>query len=268
MAKVISIAIPKGGEGKTTTAVNLGASLAAFEKRVLLIDADILGASGTSLGYTIDQIKVGLYDVFNFTHTLTRVIHNTELSYLDFVPSNISSAQVEERFMRLSENRAVLKLALREVDTQYDYILIDCPPFLRGITTNALCASNSVIIPMRASHFSLDSVMRIMRYLKWIRETANPQIYVEGILLTMHEPNTRVADITSRELEARYSRFLFKTFIPKNSVLAEAGFFGKPILLYNINSKGAQAYFRLARELIDRENPDNGNSNLPNSNNI
>ena len=251
--RVISIAIPKGGEGKTTTAVNLAASLAAAEKKTLLIDADTLGASGISLGYTADQVKSGLYDVFNYTHSLNRVIYKTELTYLDFIPSNISTVQMEERLLRLSENRTIMRIALRDIEKNYDYVIIDCPPTLRGITTNALCASNSVIVPMRASHFSLDAVMRLMRYLKWIREVANPKIYVEGILLTMFEPNTKISEITGRELRARYSKFLFKIVIPKNSTLAEAAFYGRPVLLYNINSKGAQAYFELATEIISRE---------------
>lgn len=251
--RVISVAIPKGGEGKTTTSVNLAASLAATEKKTLLIDADTLGASGISLGYTADQVKRGLYDVFNYTHSLRSVIHKTELTYLDFVPSNISTVQMEERLLRLSENRTVMRMALRDLEKKYDYVVIDCPPTLRGITTNALCASDSVIIPMRASHFSLDAVMRLMRYLKWIREVANPQIYVEGILLTMFEPNTKIAEITGRELRSRYSKFLFKVVIPKNSTLAEAAFYGRPALLYNINSKGAQAYFQLATEILNRE---------------
>ena len=262
MARIISVAIPKGGEGKTTTAVNLAASLAAAEKKTLLVDADTLGASGISLGYTADQVKSGLYDVFNYTHSLSRVIYKTELTYLDFVPSNISTVQMEERLLRLSENRTVMKIALGDVENQYDYIVIDCPPTLRGITTNALCASHSVIIPMRASHFSLDAVMRLMRYLKWIREVANPQIYVEGILMTMFEPNTKIADITTRELRSRYSKFLFKVVIPKNSTLAEAAFYGRPVLLYNINSKGAQAYFELATEIISRESAAGGSNEI------
>jgi len=251
--RVISVAIPKGGEGKTTTAVNLAASLAAAEKKTLLIDADTLGASGISLGYTADQVKYGLYDVFNYTHSLNRVIYKTELAYLDFIPSNISTVQMEERLFRLSENRTIMRIALHDIEKDYDYVIIDCPPTLRGITTNALCASSSVIIPMRASHFSLDAVMRLMRYLKWIRDVANPKVYVEGILLTMFEPNTKISEITNRELRSRYSKFLFQIVIPKNSTLAEAAFYGRPILLYNINSKGAQAYFELATEIISRE---------------
>jgi len=260
---VISIAIPKGGEGKTTTAVNLAASLAAAEKRTLLIDADTLGASGISLGYTADQVKSGLYDVFNYTHSLSQVIYKTELTHLDFVPANISTVLMEERLLRLSENRTVIKMALHEVERLYDYVIIDCPPTLRGITTNALCASNSVIAPMRASHFSLDALMRLMKYLKWIRGVSNPQIYVEGILLTMFEPNTKITEITLRELKNHYSKFLFKIVIPKNSTLAEATFYGRPALLYNINSRGARAYFGLATELISRESSIAGIEDAP-----
>jgi chromosome partitioning protein len=253
MAKVIAVALPKGGVGKTTTAVNLAASLAVAEKRTLLIDMDSFGASGLSLGFTEGRIKAGLYEVFNFITSLNNSIHKTELAFLDFVPSNVQSLQMEERLMRLADNRAILKNALRSISSNYDYVILDCPPFLRGLSTNALTAADSVLMPVKAGHFSLDAVDKLFKYLDWVREVANKTIEVEGILLTMHEAGTRVTDITMRELHAKYGKYLLETIIPKNTVLSEASFYGKPAILYSINSRGAVAYLALAKEIIARQ---------------
>jgi chromosome partitioning protein len=252
MARVIAVALPKGGVGKTTTAVNLAASLAVAEQRTLLIDMDSFGASGLSLGFTEGTIKCGLYEVFNFIVGLGNAVHRTELKFLDFVPSNIQNLQMEERLMRLADNRSVMRNALRSVRSQYDYIILDCPPFLRGLTTNAVTAADSVLIPVKSGHFSLDAVDKLFKFLDWVRDVANRTIEVEGLLLTMHEPNTRVTDITVRELQAKYRRHMFETIIPKNTILSEASFYGKPAILYNVSSRGAAAYLSLAREIIAR----------------
>jgi chromosome partitioning protein len=253
MPRIIAVALPKGGVGKTTTAVNLAASLAVAEKRTLLIDMDSFGASGLSLGFTEGTTRVGMFEVFNFVAGLNNAIHKTELSYLDFVPANVHSIQTEERFMRLADNRAILKNALRAVSKEYDFIIIDCPPFLRGLSTNALTAADAVLMPVKSGHFSLDAVDKLFKYMEWIKEVANKSIEVEGILLTMHEPNTRVTDITVRELHAKYHRYMFETIIPKNTVLSEASFYGKPAILYSVNSRGSAAYLALAREIIARQ---------------
>ncbi|HET6272588.1 MAG TPA: ParA family protein [Bacteroidota bacterium] len=253
MARIIAIALPKGGVGKTTTAVNLAASLAVAEQRTLLIDMDSFGASGLSLGFTEGNIKAGMFEVFNFVSGLNNAVHKTELSFLDFVPSNIQSLQMEERFMRLADNRSILKNALRGVAQQYDYVVIDCPPLLRGLSTNALTAADSVLLPVKSGHFSLDAVDKLFKYLEWMRDVANKNLEVEGILLTMHEPNTRVTDITVRELRAKYHQHMFETIIPKNTILSEASFYGKPAILYNVNSRGSAAYLALAREIIARQ---------------
>ncbi len=252
MGKIIAIALPKGGVGKTTTAVNLAASLAVAEQRTLLIDMDSFGASGLSLGFTEGTIKAGMYDVFNFISGLSNAIHKTELKYLDFVPSNVQSLQMEERLMKLADNRSILRNALRGVAKEYDYIILDCPPFLRGLSTNALTAADSVLLPVKSGHFSLDAVDKLFKYVEWVREVANKSLQIEGILLTMHEPNTRVTDITVRELRAKYRQYMLGTLIPKNTVLSEASFYGKPAILYNVNSRGAAAYLALAREIIAR----------------
>jgi chromosome partitioning protein len=252
LAKIITIAIPKGGVGKTTTAVNLSASLAVLNKRVLLIDTDPFGACSLSLGFTPEKIKGGLYEVFNFIHSMAQVIHRTDLAFLDFVPANVSSMQAEERIARLSENRTLLKNVLRTVASHYDYVIIDTPPSLRGITTNALTCADSVLIPMKSGHFSLEGVDKLFKYFEWIHETSNKTLQIEGILQTMYEPHTKVTEITDHELQLRFRKYLMKTIIPKNTHLTEASFYGKPALLFNAASKGTLAYLELARELIER----------------
>ncbi len=255
MARTIAVALPKGGVGKTTTAVNLAASLAVAERRTLLVDMDTFGASGLSLGFTEGTIKGGLYEVFNFITSLPSVIHHTALRHLDFIPSNVQSLQMEERMLKLAENRSIFRSALRGLSQQYEYIVLDCPPFLRGMCTNALNAADSVLIPVKSGHFALDAVDKLFRYIEWMREVVNKPLEIEGILLTMLESNTRVTDITLRELNAKYRRYLFQTSIPKNSTLSEASFYGKPAVLFNVNSRGAAAYLELAREIIARTAP-------------
>jgi len=255
MARIIAVALPKGGVGKTTTAVNLAASLAVAEQRTLLIDMDTFGASGLSLGFTEGTIRAGLYEVFNFVTGIQNAIHKTELKYLDFIPSNVQSLQMEDRMMRVADNRAILRNALRGVASNYDYVILDCPPFLRGLSANALTAADSVLIPVKSGHFALDAVDRLFKYIDWVKEVANKLIEVEGILITMHEPNTRVTDITMRELNGKYRKHMFQTLIPRNTILSEASFYGKPAILYNVNSRGSSAYLKLAREIIAKHAP-------------
>ena len=252
MTRIITIAIPKGGVGKTTTAVNLAASLAVLEKRVLLIDTDPFGACSMSLGITPEKTKGGLYEVFNFMYSMPQVIQRTDLPFLDFVPTNVASTQAEERMMRLAENRTLLKNILRSVLPHYDYIIIDTPPFLRGLTTNALTCADSVLIPIRSGHFSLEGINKLFKYFDWIREAANKTLQIEGILQTMYEPHTKVTEITDRELQSRFRKYIIKTIIPKNTHLTESSFYGKPAILFNAASKGTLAYLELARELIEK----------------
>jgi len=252
MAKIITVAIPKGGVGKTTTAVNLAASFAVMEKRVLLIDTDPFGACSMSLGFTPEKTKGGLYEVFSFIHSMAQVIHRTELAYMDFIPTNIASQQAEERITRLSENRTLLKNILRTIIPHYDYVIIDTPPFLRGLTTNALSCSDSVLIPIKSGHFSLEGIDKLFKYFDWIQEVANKNLQIEGILQTMYEQHTKVAEITDRELQLRFRKYLLKTIIPKNTQLTEASFYGKPAVLFNASSRGTLAYLELARELIEK----------------
>ena len=251
-AKIISICLPKGGVGKTTTAVNLAASLAVAEKKTLLIDADPFGASAMSLGFTPEKIKAGIAEVFNFTHSLDHAIHKTELDYLDFVPSNVNTIQRDERFSKIAENRVVLKNVLRSAAIHYEYIIIDCPPIMRGIVANALTASTSVLLPVRCGHFSLEAIAKLFKYIEYIRDIANPALYIEGIVTTMYESNTKVTEISERELKLRYNKYLFKTNIPRNHIVTESTFYGKPVILFNVNSSVSMAYLELAYELINK----------------
>jgi len=251
-SKIISICLPKGGVGKTTTAVNLSASLAVAEKRTLLIDADPFGASAMALGFTPEKIKAGIAEVFSFTHSLDHAIHKTDLEYLDFVPSNVNSIQRDDRFSKIAENRVVLKNALRGYTSQYEYIIIDCPPLMRGIVSNALTASTSVLVPIRCGHFALEAIAKLFKYVEYIKEIANPELFIEGIVMTMYESNTKVTEISERELKLRYNKYLFKTTIPRNHLLTESTFYGKPVILFNVNSNVSMAYLELAYELINR----------------
>lgn len=254
MAKIISVYIPKGGVGKTTTAVNLAASLAVTEKKTLLIDVDPFGSSAVALGFTPMKIKAGIADVFSLTKTINFAIHKTELEYLDFVPSNINSIKLDERFSRSTENRAILKNALKEIKSNYEYIIVDCPPVLRGVTINALTASDSILIPFKCGHLTLDAIDRLIEYLNWIRVNSNPELLVEGILMTMYEKNSKVTEISERELKLKFGNYLFDTTIPVSNLLNEATFYGKPLCLYKINSQGAISYLNLANEIINKPN--------------
>lgn len=247
--------LPKGGVGKTTTAVNVAASLAVAEKKTLLIDADPFGASAMSLGFTPEKIRAGMAEVFSFTHSLEHATHRTELEYLDFVPSNINTIQRDERFNKVSENRVVLKNALKLAAEQYEYIIIDCPPIMRGIVANALTASTSVMMPVRCGHFSLEAISKLFKYVEYIKEIANPTLYIEGIVMTMYEQNTKVTEISERELKLRYNKFLFKTYIPRNHIITESTFYGKPAILYNVNANVSMAYLELAYEIINKYQP-------------
>ncbi len=250
MSKIISVCIPKGGVGKTTIAVNLAASLAVAEKKTLLIDADPFGASAIALGFTQNKIKAGISDIFNLSKSIKFTIHSTDLKCLNFIPANINSIRLDEKFSKSTNDRSILKKSLKTIKNQYDYIIIDCPPILTGITTNALNTSNSILIPIKSGHLTLEAVDKLISFVNWIRDTSNPNLEIEGIVFNMYEKNSKVTEISEKELKLKYKSYLLNTVIPVSNLLNEATFYGKPLCLYKINSVGAIAFLDLAYEII------------------
>ncbi len=219
----------------------------------MLIDLDSVGSSGLSLGFTNVNAGNGVYEVFNGMKGIRETIHKTELKNLDLIPAHVSTLQMEERLTRLADNRSILRNLLRTISRDYDYIILDCPPLLRGLTTNALVAADSVIMTVKCGNFSLDALDKLFAYVEWLGGLTGEPKEVEGILLTMVEPNTRVTDLTISRLQLKYGKHLFEASIPQNSTLSEASFYGKPAILYGVGSKGATAYLTLANEIIARQ---------------
>ncbi|HEY7751201.1 MAG TPA: ParA family protein, partial [Ignavibacteriaceae bacterium] len=223
--KKIAVALPKGGVGKTTTALNLAASLAISGKKTLLIDFDPSGTCTACIGLKVSDLHGDIFQVFSFTKSIDSVIHKTQIENLHFIPCTISSGEVEERVSRITRNIYLFNNLLnQEALLNYDYIIIDCPPYLRGLTTIALSAANTVLLPIKAGHFSVLALLKMNSHLKWIKENINRELEIEGILLTMYEPNTKAWDLTMKAVTAYFSNHILKTVIPKNISLTEAEF--------------------------------------------
>ncbi len=251
MGKIIAVALPKGGVGKTTTAVNLAYALALNNKKTLLIDVDPAGSCSASLGFTRETIMGDIFNVFNFSKSIGQVIHKTTQENLDFIPLKNLSFYDEVRLGRLANNQNLLRNILRPEVFNYDYVIIDCPPYLVGTTTNALIASDSVLIPVKSGQFSLTAVTKLMEHIKELRRTSNQYLRIEGILLTIHEYNTNVSFKAKKELFMQYPNYMFRTSIPKNTAVMEASFYNQPVIQYNPDAKASIAYMQLANEIIE-----------------
>jgi chromosome partitioning protein len=250
MASVVAITNQKGGVGKTTTAVNLAASLAVAEQRVLLIDIDPQGNATSGVGLSPRAAQPGTYDVLVGRSTVKEAAQATDLPCLTILPSSADLAAVEIEFVDLEDRAARLKDAIDAVRSDYDFILIDCPPSLGLLTLNALCASHSVLVPMQCEYYALEGISHLMNTIERVRSGLNPSLYVHGVLLTMYDPRSNLANQVAGELREHFH--VYETVIPRNIRLAEAPSHGKPVILYDAGSKGSQGYLSLAREILDR----------------
>ena len=249
-ARIIAIANQKGGVGKTTTAVNLGASLAASEQKTLVIDCDPQGNTTSALGFPKDPARRTLYQTLILDEPIERVTLDAQVEGLDLIPSdkNLVGASVE---LVLMENREFrLKAAISGIKEKYDYILLDCPPALDLLTLNALAASDSVLVPIQCEYLALEGVSELLDTLMRLRRTINPSLAIEGILLTMYDDRTTLSKQVAADLRSFFGGQVFETVIPRNVRLAEAPSHGMPVMFYDIHSKGAESYIQLAKEVI------------------
>tara|TARA_R110002074_G_scaffold65710_1_gene156031 strand:+ start:2212 stop:2994 length:783 start_codon:yes stop_codon:yes gene_type:complete len=252
MGKIIAIANQKGGVGKTTTSVNLAASLGVLEKKVLLIDADPQANASSGLGIDIEAIELGTYQVLEHTATAKDAILKTSSPNLDIIPSHIDLVAIEIELVDKENREYMLKQSLEEIRNDYDYIIIDCAPSLGLITLNSLVAADSVIIPIQCEYFALEGLGKLLNTIKSIQKIHNPDLDIEGLLLTMFDSRLRLSNQVVDEVQKHFSTMVFDTIIRRNTRLGEAPSYGESIIAYDATSKGAVNYLNLANELLKK----------------
>jgi len=252
--RILAITNQKGGVGKTTSAVNLSAALAHLKQRVLLIDLDPQGNATTGCGIAKSDALPTVYQLLLGDTTLANAIQKTEFGF-DILPANRELAGAEIELIELDGREQKLKEALATVVDRYDYVLIDCPPALNMLTVNALVASKSVMIPMQCEYYALEGLSDLVETLRKVRENLNPELEIEGLLRTMYNAQNTLTQQVSEELTSHFGDKVYKTIVPRNVRLAEAPSYGKPVIAFDKNSRGAQAYSALAREILERVAP-------------
>ncbi|MDP5104790.1 AAA family ATPase [uncultured Polaribacter sp.] len=253
MGKIIAIANQKGGVGKTTTSINLAASLGVLEKKVLLIDADPQANASSGLGIDVDAVEQGTYQVLEHTASAKDVIVKTTSPNVDLIPAHIDLVAIEIELVDKQDREYMLKRALEEVKDDYDYILIDCAPSLGLITLNSLVAADAVIIPIQCEYFALEGLGKLLNTIKSIQRIHNPDLDIEGLLLTMFDSRLRLSNQVVDEVRKHFSSMVFDTIIRRNTRLGEAPSYGESIIAYDATSKGAVNYINLAQEIIKKQ---------------
>lgn len=254
MAKIISIANQKGGVGKTTTAINLAASLSVLEYKTLLVDGDPQANSTTGNGFDLKNIQVSIYDSLVNEIAPRQVILETDTPNLDLLPAHMDLVGAEIELINQPNRELILKKVLKDLKTDYDFIIIDCSPSLGLITVNALAASDSVIIPVQCEFFALEGLGKLLNTIKIVQSRINPELAIEGILMTMYDGRLRLSNQVVEEIKNHFESLVFDTIIHRNTRLGEAPSFGRPALLYDADSTGAINYLNLAKEILQKNN--------------
>ncbi len=252
MGKIIAIANQKGGVGKTTTSVNLAASLGVLEKKVLLIDADPQANATSGLGIDVESVEIGTYQLLEHTNTAKEAAIPTETPNLDIIPAHIDLVAIEIELVDKDEREYMLKKAISDVKDMYDYILIDCAPSLGLLTLNALTAADAVIIPIQCEYFALEGLGKLLNTIKSVQKIHNKNLDIEGLLLTMYDSRLRLSNQVVDEVQKHFNDMVFSTIIQRNVKLSEAPSYGENIINYDASSKGASNYLSLAKEIITK----------------
>lgn len=261
MGKVIALANQKGGVGKTTTAINLSASLAVLEHKVLLIDADPQANATSGYGFDTKNIKTSIYEsIIDDVHPQD-IILNTETEQMDLIPSHIDLVGAEIEMLNMPNREHMMKHVIDKVKDNYDFVIIDCSPSLGLITVNALVAADSVMIPVQCEYFALEGLGKLLNTIKIIQNRLNPDLEIEGFLLTMYDSRLRLSNQVVEEVKKHFQAMVFETLIHRNVKLSEAPSYGKPIVMYDASSNGAINYLNLAREMLQKNNMTNIDNN-------